>query len=401
MAAFDERVHGSDEPEEVENRADSRESRKNAWNFTVYAMTRPGVLHRYLLLEGLVSWAGVTTVLLAIMLSTRFARFLADAAAGKLPREFLLNIAGLSSLQYLVILIPVSLLLAILMTLGRMYRDHEIAAMQGCGVGPGTLYKPFLLLAACLTVLTAALSLQIGPWAGRQADALFRDAQRVIRFTPFEAGRFKELAGGRAVFYAAGVGGVDGKVDTVFAWLQDRRGTSVVTAQRGAQTLDPLTGERVLTLEQGYRYAGEPGRGDYDVLRFDTLTTRVAPPPLPYLSGKRKLRETGELLDSADPADQAELHWRIAAPLSVLLLALLAVPLAHTSPREGRYGKLVLGILAYLVYSNLLALGQAWVTKGYVPSAVGLWWVHGLAAVAAFWLIAHRVGWRAKLRFAP
>ena len=136
------------------------------------------------------------------------------------------------------------------------------------------------------------------------------------------------------------------------------------------------------------------------MLRFATLTTRVAPPALPYLSGKRKLRETGELVGSPDPEDQAELHWRIAAPLSVLLLALLAVPLAHTSPRAGRYGKLVLGILAYLVYSNLLALGQAWVAKGYVPSAVGLWWVHGLAAVAAFWLIAQRLGWRARLSLA-
>lgn len=361
-------------------------------------MIRSGVLNRYLLLEGLVAWAGVTTVLLAIMLSTRFARFLADAAAGKLPREFLLNVAGLSSLQYLVILIPVSLLLAILLTLGRMYRDQEIAAMSGCGVGPGALYRPFVLLAACLTALTAALSFQIGPWAGRQADALFRDAQRVIRFTPFEAGRFKQLAGGRAVFYAAGVGGADGKVDTVFAWLQDRQGTSIVTAQSGSQALDAVTGERVLTLEQGYRYAGEPGRGDYDVIHFATLTTRVAPPPLPYLSGKRKLRETGELVGSPDPEDQAELHWRIAAPMSVLLLALMAVPLAHTSPRAGRYGKLVLGILAYLVYSNLLALGQAWVAKGYVPPAMGLWWVHALAGVCAFWLIAHRVGWRAKLR---
>jgi lipopolysaccharide export system permease protein len=233
----------------MEIRAVFRESRRNASNFAVYAMIRPGVLHRYLLLEGFASWAGVTTVLLAIMLSTRFARFLADAAAGKLPREFLLNIAGLSSLQYLVILIPVSLLLAILLTLGRMYRDQEVAAMQGCGVGPGTLYRPFVLLAVCLAALTAALSFQVGPWAGRQADALFRDAQRLIRFTPFEAGRFKELAGGRAVFYAAEVGGVDGKVGTVFAWTQDRQGPSVLTARRGTQTLDPRTGERVLTLE--------------------------------------------------------------------------------------------------------------------------------------------------------
>lgn len=364
-------------------------------------MKSQGVLHRYLLREGLLAWLGVTTVLLAIMLSTRFARFLADAAAGRLPREFLLNIAGLSSLQYLVILIPVSLLLAVLLALGRMYRDQEISAMAGCGVGPGVLYRPFLLLAVCLAALTAALSFQIGPWAGRQADALFRDAQRLIKFTPFEAGRFKELAGGRAVFYAASVGGLDGTLDTVFARLQDRRGASILTAQRGTQALDPQTGERVLTLEQGYRYAGEPGRGDFNILHFDTLTTRVAPPPMPYLSGKRKLRETQQLLGSDDPEDQAELQWRIAAPLSVLLLTLLAVPLAHTSPRAGRYGKLVLGILAYLVYSNLLALAQAWVAKGYVPPAIGLWWVHALAGICAFWLIAHRVGWRTALMRAP
>jgi lipopolysaccharide export system permease protein len=360
-------------------------------------VTRHGVLHRYLLLEGLTSWLGVTIVLLAIMLSTRFARFLADAAAGKIPREFLLNIVALSSLQYLVILIPVSLLLAILLALGRMYRDQEIAAMSGCGVGPGTLYRPFLLLAVCLSLLTAALSFEIGPWAGRQADALFRGAQRQMRFTPFEAGRFKALAGGRAVFYAAKVDGVEGALDTVFARIQDKRGPGIITAARGTQALDARTGERVLVLEQGYRYGGEAGRGDWDVLKFDTLTTRVAPPPLPYLSGKHHLRDTAALIGSDDPEDAAELQWRIAAPLSVLLLALIAVPLAHTSPRAGRYGKLVLGLVAYLVYSNLLALAQAWIAKGFVAPSLGMWWVHALAGIAAFWLIAQRLGWRTAL----
>lgn len=355
---------------------------------------RQSVLDRYLLRESVGAWFAVTVVLLAIMLATRFARFLAQAAAGDLPREFLFNIVALSSLQYLVILIPVSLMLGILMALGRMYRDQEIAAMMGCGVGPGALYRPTLTLSICLAALTAALSFQIGPWAGRKADYLVRDAQRLIQFTPFEPGRFKTVAGGRAVFYAAQAGGPGGALDTVFARLLERSGPTILTAQRGSQSLDPASGERVLRLEQGYRYAGTPGRADYDILRFDSLTTRVAPPPILQLSGKRKIRETGELLGSADPEDQAELQWRIAAPLTVLLLGLLAVPLAHASPRAGRYGKLVLGILAYLVYTNLLALGQAWVAKGYLPAVVGLWWVHALVAVAAFWLIATRLGWR-------
>jgi lipopolysaccharide export system permease protein len=351
-------------------------------------------LDRYLLREGLAAWVAVTVVLLAIMLSTRFARFLAEAAAGELPREFLLNIVALSSLQYLVILIPVSLLLAVLLSLGRMYRDQEIAAMTGCGVGPLSLYRPFLLLAACLSALTAALSFQIGPWAGRQADYLVRDAQRTIQFTPFDPGRFKEAAGGRAVFYTAQMNRDDGTLQTVFAQLNDSGEPSVLTAQQGVQDLDRATGERVLRLRNGYRYSGTPGRADYEIVRFDTLSTRVAPPEMLQLSGRRKIRETGALLGSDDPKDHAELHWRIAAPITVLLLALMAVPLAHTSPRAGRYGKLVLGIVAYLVYSNLLAVGQAWIAKGTVPVAVGLWWVHALAAGLALWLIGRRLGWR-------
>ena len=84
---------------------------------------------------------------------------------------------------------------------------------------------------------------------------------------------------------------------------------------------------------------------------------------------------------------------RIAAPVSVFVLGLLAVPLSYLAPRQGRYGKLVLGIVLYLVYSNLLGLGQAWIAKGRVPSVVGLWWVHLLFAGAALWMIARRQGW--------
>ena len=88
-----------------------------------------------------------------------------------------------------------------------------------------------------------------------------------------------------------------------------------------------------------------------------------------------------------------ELESRLAAPLSVLVLALLAVPLSHIQPGQGRYGKLVLGILAYLAYANLVSLGATWIGKGKMPMMLGLWWVHGLVLLVAFWLIARRQGW--------
>src|SRR3546814_20672851 len=100
-------------------------------------------------------------------------------------------------------------------------------------------------------------------------------------------------------------------------------------------------------LNQGYRYVGEPGSAQFDVIQFNTLTTHFKPPQFMYSSSKRKIEPTGRLLGTGDPQDRAELQWRVGAPIAVLVLTLLAVPLSYIRPRQGRYGKLVSGILAY------------------------------------------------------
>jgi len=351
------------------------------------------ILDRYLMREAATAWLGVTFVLLAIMLSTRFASVLNFAAKGDLPRDLLFNVALLSTLRYLVILIPASLLLAIMLSLGRLYSDNEVAAMTGCGVGLWRLYRPFLWLAAMLAVFTAVLSFSVGPWAGRQADYLVKDAKRLVQYTPFEAGQFKLAAGGKAVFYTATMNAQGNAFGQVFAQIEESRGNSVVVATRGEQSADAASGDRSVHLYDGYRYYGTPGDADYDVVRFKELTLRLSPPAFDYINNQRVLSATGDLLGSADPRDRAELESRLAAPLSVLVLALLAVPLSHIQPRQGRYGKLVLGILAYLAYANLVSLGATWIGKGKIPLLLGLWWVHGLVLLLAFWLIARRQGW--------
>jgi len=349
------------------------------------------LLDRYLLRETAAAWLAVTVVLLAIMLSTRFASVLNFAAKGEIPRDLLFDVAMLSTLRYLVILIPASLLLAIMIALGRLYSDNEITAMSACGMSPRQLYRPFLSLAVLLMLLTAALAFQIGPWAGRQADYLVKDAKRMLQLMPLEAGQFRSLAGGRAVFYTAAMDPGGERFGQVFAHLEPERGQpSVVVADHGRQRIDPSSGDRVVVLEDGYRYVGTPGSADYDVVKFRELTLRLSPPPFIYFNDQRVLAPTQALLGSRDPRDQAELQARLAAPLSVLLLALLAVPLSHLKPREGRYGKLVLGILAYLVYANLISLGQSWIGKGLIPAGVGLWWVHGAVLSATLWLMARR-----------
>ena len=351
------------------------------------------VLNRYLMREATLGWAAVTVVLLGIMLATRFARFLAEAAAGELPQDLLFKVVLLSSVQYLVILIPVSLMLGLMLALGRMYKDQEITALAACGVGLREMYRPFIGIAVLLAVATGALALQFGPWAGRTVDYLIKDARRLVQFTPFEAGHFKSVAGDRAVFYTERVDHESGELGAVFVYVADPAYRSVLLAASGKQGVDPATGEREVSLYDGARYQGRPGQADFELTRFGEYGTRVTPPDFIYVTGKRKVRDTLELIGSLDPEDQAELQWRIAAPITVLLLALIAVPLAHTSPRQGRYGKVVLGIVVYLVYINLLGVGQALIAEGWVEPAFGLWWVHALMLAGALWLIGHRSGW--------
>ncbi|QHS11475.1 LPS export ABC transporter permease LptF [Sinimarinibacterium sp. NLF-5-8] len=359
---------------------------------------KPTILDRYLLREAGGAWLAVTVVLLAIMLSTRFTRFLAQAAAGELPRELLFKVAALSSLQYLVILIPVSLMLAIMLSLGRLYRDNEIAAMTGCGVGLVALYRPFVLLGILLALLTAALAFQVGPWAGRTVDYSIKNAARLIQFNPFEEGRFTSVMKDRAVFYTERMSAGGAELETVIAQIEEAQGgVSFVTARRGTQHTDPVTGERSVHLFDGRRYRGIPGQAGFDVMRFDELATRVSPPEFDYTRSKRKLATMAELLGSDDLADRAELEWRVAAPVSVLILTLLAVPLAYIAPRQGRYGKVVWGVGAYLLYSQLMGLGQAWLAKGRIPVEVGLWWVHALMLVWAVYLVGLRLNlWRRR-----
>jgi lipopolysaccharide export system permease protein len=350
------------------------------------------VLERYLTREVLGAWLAVMSVLLAIMLGTRFASFLSMAAKGDLPRDLLVEVAGLSSLRFMVILMPVSLLLAIMLSLGRLYADSEIAAMTGCGVSLAQLYRPFVIIAVALAGLTGLLSFQIGPWAGREGDYLVNDARRLLQFTPFEPGKFKPLASGKAVFYTSGIDPSGARLGQVFAQLMERDGTSTIVAPQGHQSVDAGTGERIVTLENGYRYRGEPGAANFDVTHFGALTLRISPPPFTYVNSQRKLKPTSELLNG-DTEDRAELQGRAAAPISVILLTLLAIPLSHLRPREGRYGKVVLGVVAYLLYANLLLFGQSLVAKGKVSALLGMWSVHALVLAIAVYLIGRRQGW--------
>ncbi|MBT8131778.1 MAG: LPS export ABC transporter permease LptF [Gammaproteobacteria bacterium] len=345
------------------------------------------IINRYLTKEVVYAWLGVTAVLLFILLSNQFARVLGDAAAGKLPRDIVLQVIGLTSIGYLTVLVPVGLFLAVMLALGRLFMDSEMAAINACGLGPWRVYQPIAVVSVVLSLILAWLSLFVSPWAAEKVYSVTEESKQQAGLAALEPGRFRSDDG--LVFYAEGTDN-SGRLKNVF--IQKRRGDLIelAVAERGEIRIE--SNESLVVLFNGRRYEGVPGTLGFRIVRFEEHGIPVAKRDGPARALDREAIPTWQLLRSDSKADAAELHWRMSAPISAMLLSLLAVPLSRTRPRQGRFGRLGIGIAIYLVYANLLGAAQAWIQQGVLPAQLGMWPVHGVLAVAAallFWRENH------------
>ena len=354
------------------------------------------ILDRYIFKEIATAWLGVTIVLLMILLTNQFARVLGDVAKGKLPKDAAFDIIGLSAVQYLTVLIPISLFLAIMIALGRLYRDSEMPAMMACRTGPAGIYRPLLWLLLPLTMVVAWLSVDIGPRVLTAVDRIGAEARREADLGSIEPGRFTEFGPDDAVVYGERVT-PDGGMENVFLQRTVANGgVEVVVAERGEQVASEDPDVRLLVLYNGRRYEGVPGTTQFRVVEFAEHGIPYRLPSLRTPDPKPRARPVSRLWASSDLEEIAELQWRISVPLSTLLLGLLAVPLSRARPREGRYGRLAVGMLVFIVYLNMMSAAKAWVEQGTVSPTLGIWWVHGCALLLLLGILALQNGWHKR-----
>jgi lipopolysaccharide export system permease protein len=342
-------------------------------------------LDRYLLREVTVTFVAVTGVLLVILLSNQLARVLGQAVSNGFPRSVVLTLIGLTTLQQLTVLVPIGLFLGIVLALGRLYHESEMTAMAACGVGTVSIYRPLALLTAAVVVALAALSYQIVPAAGSRAQQIRLEALRAAQFGSLEAGRFRSFAGGDVVFYAERVR-PNGQLEGVFVQRRVEDRVEIAVAERAEQR-GAGQSEQLFVLFDGRRYEGVPGALEWRVVTFREHGIPVRLPQVRAKSEKLSVRPTRALLGSRNAAERSELAWRTAVPVMALALMLLAVPLAKLRPRQGRFTRVGFAVLAYFVYSNLVAALRVWIEKDSPGGALGMWWVHLLPIGLAAWLV--------------
>ncbi len=332
----------------------------------------------------------VFATLFAITITTQMIRLLGQAAGGGVLTSAVLPLLGFSALNYLPVLLSLTLFISVLMALTRSYRDSEMVVWFASGVPLTAWIRPVIAFAGPIVVLVGLLSTILSPWAIERSDNFRRQMERRDDLARVAPGVFREAAESDRVFFVEAVAGDEVNVQNVFVSSMRDGQLGVLVSKRGFRESTP-SGDKFVVLTNGRRYQGTPGLADYRIMDFERYAIRVEAHGEGIVQAQSKSLPTRTLFQDPTNANLAELLWRIGLPISAFVLALMAIPLSFVNTRASRSLNLIFALLAYMTYSNLISMTQAWVSQGRLAFYLGWWVVHAgmiFLLLALFW---HRV----------
>lgn len=352
------------------------------------------IIQRYFAREIFLTTLAVVSVLLLIGISNQFVRYLADAAQGEIAATLVLKIVAMNLPSLLGLLLPLGLFFGIMLTLSRMYADSEMTALFACGMPYSILIKAIAGPALVITLLASVFNVWLGPHYLYEMSRTLAEAESDLISRAIQPGRFQTSDDGKYVLYIDSLSDDGKKAYDVFVAEQEASNgkgfhLGVIASASGKQWRDPESGDDFIVLEQGYRYQGVPGKAKYQLMSFKEYGLRVL-----QREAKVRVKEgampTLALLNTNDRDEQAELQWRIAITVSVIVLALFALVIARVQPRQGKYAKALPGILVAIIYINVLIFARGlFEENNHVPQWLGLYWVPvlslGLGLFTLYW----------------
>ncbi len=348
------------------------------------------IFHRALQRELAASAGATFTVLFSILVTWTLISILGKAAGGKVASGDVVALIMFAMLNYLPTVLTLTSFISVLTVVTRSYRDSEMVVWFASGLSLVRWVRPVLTFGLPLVILVGAMTLFVTPWAKMKSAEFVQRFEKREDLKKVSPGQFKESSSSNRVFFVEGASGESTVVQNVFVNTVEGKLSTVVVAKEGVIEGDGKGGQ-FLVLKNGRRYQGTPGQGDFQSMEFERYSMRVAT-QVAVADGELPANATSTMLliDNPSRSGRGELLYRIGAPITCLLLILLAIPLGFVNPRAGSAANLIIALLIFITYINLVYMMQASVAQGKSEFAVAWWPLH---LIVALWVLA-MFAWR-------
>jgi len=339
--------------------------------------------------ETLKSQLAILFILLLIFFCQKLVRILGAAADGEIPTNLVLSLLGLGVPEMAQLILPLSLFLGLLMTLGKLYTESEITVMHACGLSRAVLVKAALVLALFTGIVAAVNVMWAGPWSSRHQDQVLADAKANPGMAALAQGQFQQASDGNSVLF---IEGVEGKnfTNVFLAQLRPKGNArpSVVLADSG-QLSQHKDGSQVVTLNSGTRFEGTAMLRDFRITDFQNYQAVIGHQAVALDPTDTEQMNMRTLFNTDNPRASAELHWRLTLIFAVVMMALMVVPLSVVNPRQGRVLSMLPAMLLYLIFFLLQTTLRSNGAKGKLDPMIWMWAVNllylALAVVLNLW----------------
>ena len=347
------------------------------------------IIIRYLVRETLKSQLAILFILLLIFFCQKLVRILGAAVDGDIPTNLVLSLLGLGIPEMAQLILPLSLFLGLLMTLGKLYTESEITVMHACGLSKAVLIKAAMILALFTGAVAAVNVMWAGPWSSRHQDEVLAEAKANPGMAALAQGQFQQASDGNAVMFIESVNG-NRFHDVFLAQLRPKGNArpSVVVADSG-ELSQQKDGSQVVTLNKGTRFEGTAMLRDFRITDFNNYQAIIGHQAVSADPDDTEQMDMRTLWKTHTDRARAELHWRFTLVATVFIMALMVVPLSVVNPRQGRVLSMLPAMLLYLVFFLLQTSIKSNGGKGKMDPVIWMWAINllyfALAVLLNLW----------------
>lgn len=346
------------------------------------------IFSRYLQYNLIVIFLAIFFIIGLILFGNQFVSTAQKSFDHGVPLQELMPIIGFKMLRDLPIILSLSFFLAIIISISQLYKNSEAVVMNSFGIGE----KNFMNLIKPLTILTfvliSILSMYAVPWAQSQKSLTEDVTVNASDFSFISEGRFESFKNGEIVFYASessvvNVGG-EQNMEEIFIYSSNEDNPIIVLASEAVKYTDSINKSIYLRLKDGIRYEGLPGDENINILGFEKYDLEIVSGEIQKsISNSSEIEEKSsvDLILLGGPIANAEFQWRLSQPISILILSIIGVILGKTSPRTGKGLNVLLGVIIFMLYNNVLLVAKNSIGSGQLNPFIGLWSIHILLII--------------------